>query len=195
MPKEDGTLAKMLERVEKMEELIRSDAAGARPRARAEPEERELPARETGRGGPPSGTEELVAELEKMSQNVHEAFLRQLRRYREITPWPMPMGYRKRMAAPYLAQVYRAGGLAATYAQNWIMQRGLRKCSPAQEMLAIMQAVDDSILTGERDVINSVAFEKLVRRAYGLERAYEDVHREEDWRRPEGKKSWQSKVN
>eukprot|EP00969_Alexandrium_andersonii_P117172 5181857-Alexandrium_andersonii.AAC.1 len=57
-----------------------------------------------------------------------------------------------------------------------------------------MEAVDDSIMHDERDVINSVAFEKLIRRAYGLERAYEDVFGEEDYRRPDGKKQWASKV-
>ena len=50
------------------------------------------------------------------------------------------------------------------------------------------------MLLDERDVINSVAFEKLVRRAYGLERAFEDVHAEVDWKRPDGKKNWMSKV-
>eukprot|EP00969_Alexandrium_andersonii_P296764 13113629-Alexandrium_andersonii.AAC.1 len=60
-------------------------------------------------------------------------------------------------------------------------------------MLTLMEAVDDSILHDERDVIDSVAFEKLVRRAYGLERAYEDVFSEEDYRWPDGKKQRVSK--
>ena len=57
-----------------------------------------------------------------------------------------------------------------------------------------MEAVDDSIFSDNLDVINSVAFEKLVRRAYGLERAYENCWKIEDWRRPDGKKNWTSKV-
>ena len=59
-----------------------------------------------------------------------------------------------------------------------------------------MEAIDDSIITDHRDVINSVAFEKLCRRAYGLERAYENVWCEEDWRRPESAKgkAWKSRV-
>ena len=43
-------------------------------------------------------------------------------------------------------------------------------------------------------MINSVSFEKLTRRAYGLEKAYEDCWRAEDWKRPDGKKTWKSKV-
>ena len=60
----------------------------------------------------------------------------------------------------------------------------------------VMEAIDDSLITDHRDVINSVAFEKLCRRAYGLERAFENVWCEEDYRRPETAKGkqWKSKV-
>jgi len=60
-----------------------------------------------------------------------------------------------------------------------------------------MEAVDDSIITDERDVINSIAFEKLCRRAYGLERAFENVWCEGDFKRPgtQKGKSWKSKVH
>ena len=57
-----------------------------------------------------------------------------------------------------------------------------------------MEAIDDSLVTDERDVINSVAFEKMARRAYGLERAHEDCSTELDWKRPDNAKNWRSKV-
>ena len=140
--------------------------------------------------------EELIAELERASANVHQAFLRQLRRFRQVDPWPMPAGFKKRLAAPYLAQVYKGGTSGVEYARRWISAHKLEKCSPAQEMYSIMEAIDDSLVTDDRDVINSVAFEKLTRRAYGLERAYENCWSEEDWRRPESAKgkTWKSKV-
>ena len=111
-------------------------------------------------------------------------------------PWPMPAGFRQRLAAPYLAQVYKGGTTALEYARRWIQNHRLEKCSPAQDMLSIMEAVGDSIVTDQRDVINSVAFEKLTRRAYGLERAYENCWTEEDWKRPDSArgKAWKSKV-
>ena len=59
------------------------------------------------------------------------------------------------------------------YARRWLRDRSLMKCSPAQEMLSIMEAVDDAVLGQEADVINTISFEKLARRAYGLERAFE----------------------
>ena len=133
-----------------------------------------------------------MAELERASMNVHGAFLGQLRAYRKVEQWPMPAGYRERLAPNYLAQVYKGGTTAVEYARRWLRERGLQKCSPAQEMLSIMEAVDDAVLGSEADVINTISFEKLARRAYGLERAYETVHQDSDWRRPQGAKSWSS---
>ena len=136
----------------------------------------------------------LIAELERAAARAHDAFLKQLKLYRDISPWPMPLGYRKRIAAPYLARVYKMGNTAVEYARNFIRAHGLDKCAPVQEMITIMEAVDDAIITDEKDVINSVSFEKLTRRAYGLEKAHEDCWRAEDWKRPDGKKQWKSKV-
>ena len=116
-------------------------------------------------------------------------------KYREIplSEWPMPPGYQKRLAPSYLAEVYRSG-TAVGYAKAWLREHELSNNVPAQEMVSIMEAVDDSVLMDQRDVINSLAFEKLVRRAYGLERAFEDCRKEGDWKRPDGKKTWTSKV-
>ena len=136
----------------------------------------------------------MIAELERLSQSPHPAFLAQLRKYREVRPWPMPEGYQQRLAPNYLAQVYKSGQTGVEYARKWLRDHGLSGCAPAQEMLSIMEAFDDSIMSGLTDVVNSVAFEKLARRAYGLERAFEDCFQEEDYRRPDGKTKWVSKV-
>ena len=85
-------------------------------------------------------------------------------------------------------------GTAVQYAKNWLREHSLQRNAPAQEVLSIMEAVDDSVLMNERDVINSIALEKRIRRAYGLERAFEDVAHESDWKRPDGKKTWASTV-
>ena len=121
--------------------------------------------------------------------------MEQLSRSREIlsSEWPMPPGYTRRLAPTCLADVYRTG-TAVAYAKQWIREHELQQNVPAQEMISIMEEVDDSVLMDQKDVINSLAFEKLVRRAYGLERAFEDVHKESDWKRPDGKKTWTSKV-
>ena len=91
-------------------------------------------------------------------------------------------------------QQYKICPTAVAYAKEWIRKHGLDKCAPAQEILTIMEAVDDGITHSDYDVINAVAFEKLYRRAYELERAYEDCWRTEGWKRPDGKRQWKSKV-
>jgi hypothetical protein len=185
---------KMIERLDKMEAMMRADSGRTTGVAATLPG---LPGPVVGSAGAvenAGAVEDLIMELERASTQVHGAFLRQLRRYRDVSPWPMPSGFRSRLAAPYLSQVYRNGTAGVQYAQRWIQTHGLERCVPAQELLSIMEAVDDAITVDEKDVINSVSFEKLCRRAYGLERAYEDCAKESDWRRPENSKSWKTKV-
>ena len=220
----DALVERLLHRLERMESTIREDAgAGRRAGAEAAPvpaapvapptpappalmapvEARPAlatpadpaPVGEVAAGSGALAIEAVIAQLERSTQSPHAAFLRQLRRFREIpaSEWPMPMGYQKRLAPSYLAEVYR-DGTAVQYARRWLQEHGLQRNAPAQEMVAIMESVDDSILVDERDVINSLAFEKLVRRAYGLERAFEECRTEPDWKRQEGKKGWVTKV-
>ena len=47
-----------------------------------------------------------------------------------------------------------------------------------------------------KDAINSVSFEKLCRKAYGIASAFREVEKQEDWRKPtSAPKTWRSKVN
>ena len=85
------------------------------------------------------------------------------------------------------ATVYQ-NSTAVQYAKQWLRDHLLIKCVPKREMISIMEAVGDSIIHDERDVINRVASERLIWRAYGLERCYEEVAHEIDWKRPDGKK-------
>ena len=85
-------------------------------------------------------------------------------------------------------------GTGKQYAQRWVQPHQLQKNVPAMEMVSIMDAIDDMVFGTLRGFLNQISTEKLVRRAYGLEKAFENVHREEDWRRPDGKTSWSTKV-
>ena len=61
-------------------------------------------------------------------------------------------------------------------------------------MLSIMEFIDDTLMQDVSDDVNSFAVKKMVRCAYGLERAFENCWREDDHKRPDGKKCWISKV-
>ena len=197
----DGMLQKMMTRLEAMEKTIREDAGrqapAPAPKAAAVALDGANGAAPAASASPPAqeNVRDVIARLQRATRPPHEAFLEQLSKYREIPSheWPMPPGYQKRLAPSYLAEVYRSG-TAVSYAKNWLREHSLANNVPAQEMISIMEAVDDSILMDQRDVINSLAFEKLIRRAYGLERAFEDCWKESDWKRPDGKKTWTTRV-
>ena len=99
-----------MKRLEEMESMVRVDA-GKEPVQRAP-----APSTVAVPGGDLSVDAEIkvqLAELERAAMNVHHAFLTQLRAYRDVPPWPVPTGYRKRLAPSYLAQVYKHGATAA----------------------------------------------------------------------------------
>lgn len=185
----------MLPRLDAMDAVLRKDNAGgdaasasAAVLARSDPR----PSEGT------SAAEESIAELERASGNVHTAFLRQLRRGREVSLWPMPQGYLARLASPYLAQVCETGVPGVVHVRRWITAHRLERCTPSQGKRSFMRAVDGSLVGDDRDVLNLVAFEILCRRDHELGRAYEEVWKKEDWRRPEGrgaaKGKWRSPV-
>lgn len=82
---------------------------------------------------PPPAAEGLVAELERASETAHPAFLRQLRRYREVYLWSVTLGDRSPLDPPYLSQDSR-----------------LERCGSAQEVLSIRQAVLELVVSGDR---------------------------------------------
>lgn len=57
-----------------------------------------------------------------------------------------------------------------------------------------MEAVDDAVMSDGTGAIISLTFEKLVRLAYGLGRAFEGVHKETGWKRPSVTKDLTSRV-
>ena len=69
----------------------------------------------------------------------------------------------------------------------------------AKELVSTLAAVDTMILVDQTPgIINSVALERIARKALGLVRAFKDVTQERDWKRPagtSGNKGWKSKVN
>ena len=78
---------------------------------------------------------------------------------------------------------------AVKYAKQWLRGHLLIKCAPAPEMISIMEAMGDNLMHDERDVITRLSSERLIWRAYGLERCYEEVSHESDWKRPDDKKA------
>ena len=113
--------------------------------------------------------------------------MHQLRRDRVAKPWPLPLGYQRRITAAYLAQVYRNVTSALEYGRELTRKHRLEHLAPAQEILTILEAVGFSILHDGRYIINVVAVETLLRRACGLEKAFDEFWLENYDHRPEGR--------
>ena len=62
-------------------------------------------------------------------------------------------------------------------------------------LLAALSAIDTMMINDKQVIINLISTELLARRAYARERAFEDVFKEEDWKKPRADaKNWRTKV-
>ncbi|CAK0828932.1 unnamed protein product [Prorocentrum cordatum] len=134
------------------------------------------------------------------AQLPQQVFMEQLDEYKEIEPeeWNsrMPEGYRQRISAEVLSEIYSSGKTAEAWARGFIRDRGLSDCNTAREMIAAFAAVDTMLMTDrQRGLLNLVSFERLVRKGYAIVRAYRNVNSRDDWSRPKDAKNWKSKVD
>ena len=118
-----------------------------------------------------------------------------LQKYRDIDGWNLG-GAKARIAAQYLARLYKSGKAASETARSWISEKELDTCHAAQEFLLLAMILDKMITDQKEDLINSAACEILCRRMHGLQLAFQNVHRQSDWKQPRGQQGqkWKSKV-
>ena len=144
--------------------------------------------------------QELIDELLAQATNPHDLILEELKRFKAIATslWPLPRGYRERLAPAYLAYVYSNGQRAEEHGNKYISEHGLEECFPARELVSILSQVDRLLLVDkEKGFINRVNTEYLCRRAWGLERGFEKCRTKHDWFKPRSgdQKNWRSKVD
>ena len=143
------------------------------------------PAREsaiTGRSiSPPRGSPVRCRIVEQRSTAPMAVLAPLLRGYQEKPDWPPYLAAADRIGPTYLLHIYQHGGLGVEYGMSWLRARGLERCESANEMLHLLAVVDQLLLFDDVDVVNSSGAEILLRRCYGLERVFEDVHCEADW--------------
>lgn len=75
-----------------------------------------------GAGGADTVGPGYLASLLKLAENTHELMVAELRRVRPIKEkdWPLPVGYRVRIAAAYLAWVFSRNRNGESYARVWL---------------------------------------------------------------------------
>ena len=90
----------------------------------------------------------------------------------------------------------KKGKTAKQWAKDLINEKHLGDCDEARDLIPVMSALDSMVLVDQKEgVINTVAFERLARKALGIVKAYRNCVGVGDWRRPKDAKNWHAKVD
>ena len=141
--------------------------------------------------------QELISEIKKTTASSHNAFTEELKHFRPVEEanWPLPKGYRARLAPVFFAWIFAHFKSGREFADDFISKHGLSECFAAQEIVRIMEHFD-RLLTVDREHgwINSPSTEYLARRVFGVTEAFRDCRVKADWLK-QSTKGWNSKVN
>ena len=143
---------------------------------------------------------EVIQRMQRKAEMPQAVFLEALRAWKDIPEkgWSsnFPPGYRTRISAEFLSEVYSSGATAEKWSRGFIAQRSATKSHTIKEMISVMMAIDTMILVDrEPGVINRIALERLCRKALGIVESWRQVECEADWSKPAAApKSWKTKV-
>ena len=146
----------------------------------------------------PVSVASIIQELEQKAVNALDMVKNEIGRYREVAEkdWPLPKGFRSRVAPSLLPELYKDGRRGEETAQRFLEDHGLKDCYTAKEMVNLAAQFDRMLLMDKQPgFINLPSTEYLARRYYGLMVAFEECTVKNDWCKPKDAKNWKSKVN
>jgi len=150
---------------------------------------------------PGKQVQEVIRRLEAQATPPQQEFLKRLNEYKEEDKeeWGrhFPPGFRTRIAASFLAQVYAGGQRGKAWAKEYVREKTMADFGASREFIAALSALDTVFLVDKTvGAINFVSTEKLARKALGFYKATQEVVQEKDWKRPpSAAKTWKSKLN
>ena len=148
-----------------------------------------------------SQVRDVIEKMKRTAERPHDKYLACLTHYQpeDASDWALhfPTGYRERCAPTFLGEVYSSGQTGKAFGKEYIRTRCLGDHGDARELIALLAAVDAMILQDQTPgIINSVALEKLCKRAYAIVAACQGVEKRDDWKKPANAgKGWRSKIN
>jgi len=148
-----------------------------------------------------SAVKDAIRKMELKSELPQAIFQQQLKQYKEedkkVWHEHFPVGYRTRIAGPFLAEIYGSGKTAEEFGKELIANKGASESKSLREVLPNLRAIDTLMLIDrEPGLLNRVSTERLCRRAMGIIQAWKAVECKADWSKPAGApKSWKSKVD
>ena len=100
-----------------------------------------------------------------------------------------------RVSPDLIVRLYKDGSTAEVFAQRFISMKQLEGCHYGNELMMLCLALDRAVQEIPADMINYRSTEVLCRRIYAIEKAFEEVSRESDWKAPkQAPKNWKSKI-
>jgi hypothetical protein len=142
----------------------------------------------------------MIRHLSRLNANPQQKWLAALKNYRDIpaAQWPLPDGFRQRVAPEYLSKVYQSPtGTGVDYAEAFLESHGCKACSFAKTMVDAFCCIDRLLLEDEDDeIINRVSVEHLARKAFAVESGFKEFRSESDWKKPkQAKADWKTLVD
>ena len=198
----EGGLSRLMDRLKAHKDMAAGDAGrvptgGAGTGVEKKKKEDDEDEDDASKKSQKQSVDSLVNRLEKGLKNPTEAFLKQLKQFKEMDDWPMPPGAKERLAPEFLGEtVYRGGQDAKKYWASYMHDHGIEEAPAAQDGMSAAVSLDFLLLVDGADVVNSTAVESLARELYGLSRCFEACKQKSDWRKPGGAdgKGWVSKA-
>ena len=140
-----------------------------------------------------------MQKLERINHNPQQAWMEALKEYKDVPAeeWPMPAGFRTRLAPEFFSRVYSAPRSAVEYGQKWAEEHGCSHCSWIKGYIDALACVD-RLLLGDKppNLVNSISLEYLARKAHAIEVGFGQCRVESDWRKPKNaQKDWSTKVD
>ena len=138
----------------------------------------------------------LIARLEKLGGAPRDMAVRQVAAYEDDPTFSLGAGTKVRIAPHMIALLYRNNRTAQAEMEEFLRIRGLERCNAAQELLLLGLIIDRLVKEPSTQMVNLPAVEVILRKMYGLIKAFEPVKEEKDWKRPQGqaRQKWRSKV-
>ena len=127
--------------------------------------------------------------------DVREKAMVKLKNYREMQDWTHAGKPLARCAPEMVARIYQNGRSAAEHVKTFVRTRELEGSHFAHEMTLLGMTLDRAVKEMPDDMINYQSIEVLCRRMYAIEKTFEAVEKERDWKAPRNAgKNWKSKV-
>ena len=137
-----------------------------------------------------------IEEIEARARNPRDMALQALKHYKDIS---LRVGNITTRTAPdMLSRLYKSGRTAKAELREWLRSKELEACPAASEVLVLGMILDRMLENAEvENLVNSRSAELVTLRIYSITKAYQNVERMGDWKRPSGQagQKWKSKVN